>query len=106
MIGNCIKLAVSSIENVVNRERFENNGSSSSIMPQSSMNQNGVGGFLVVFIAFLIIVLLISLIGQFLWNFAVAGEEGGLFPFVKKAKSIWHILALYILLSLFFSGSN
>jgi hypothetical protein len=104
MIGNCIKLAVSSIETMVNKEKFGNN--SDSYMSASSMNQNGVGGFLVVFIAFLIIVLLISLVGQFLWNFAVAGEEGGLFPSVKKAKSIWHILALYILISLFFSGSN
>lgn len=95
MIANCITSGISSLETFLNKEKFSN---------ANGMNENDkLGNFFVVFIAFLIIVLLLSLVGQFLWNFCISGEQG-LFKGASEAKSIWHILALYILISLLFGG--
>jgi len=57
-------------------------------------------------ITFVIIILLLSLIGKYLWNSCVsgAGSGPGLFTFAKQADNIWQILGLYILASLMFGG--
>ena len=102
MIANCITSAVASVESLVNRERFSNG---SNAMMMSNGSKGGVGNFLIVFIAFLIIILILALVGQFLWNFCMAGENG-LFKAVNKCESIWQILALYILVALFLGTSH
>lgn len=60
----------------------------------------------VALITLVIIILLLSLIGKYLWNSCVcgAGSGPGLFTFAKRADNIWQILGLYILASLMFGG--
>jgi heme/copper-type cytochrome/quinol oxidase subunit 2 len=86
---------VSTVENFANNrnERFNGNG-------MDMMSPYKGENFIVVLITFLIIVLIISLIGQFLWNYVVHGKDA-LFNGANKAKNIWQILALYILVALF-----
>ena len=49
-----------------------------------------------VLIAFVISLILLSLIGKLLWN----GVIVDLFTCVRPAKSIWHILGLFVFVSL------
>lgn len=95
MINSCVKSLVSTVENFANNrnERFNGNG-------MDMMSPYKGENFIVVLITFLIIVLIISLIGQFLWNYVVHGKDA-LFNGANKAKNIWQILALYILVALF-----
>lgn len=67
--------------------------------------QNG-WAMAVALITLVIIILLLSLIGKYLWNSCVcgAGSGPGLFTFAKRADNIWQILGLYILASLMFGG--
>lgn len=70
--------------------------------------QNGwsVASMLIVFI---IMILLVTFIGYFLWNAVVAGagkNDTGLFTIVKRADSMWQILGLYIVIALLFGGVN
>ena len=61
----------------------------------------------VMLITFIILLLLLSLIGYYLWNYVVAGADKGdtgLFTFARKADSIWQIIGLFILTSIFFGG--
>ena len=57
-------------------------------------------------ITLVVIILLLSLIGKYLWNSCVsgAGSGTGLLTFAKPAENIWQILGLYILASLMFGG--
>lgn len=57
-------------------------------------------------ITLVVIILLLSLIGKYLWNSCVsgAGSGPGLLTFAKPAENIWQILGLYILASLMFGG--
>ena len=103
MIANCITSAVASIETFVNRERFANG--SNNAMSMTNGSKGGVGNFLIVFIAFLIIILILALVGQFLWNYCMCGPDG-LFYAVNPCTSIWQILALYILVALFLGTSH
>ena len=62
-----------------------------------------LGIFLASLLTFLVIILVLGLIGQWLWNFTLAGDNGkGLITVVKKADSVWQIIALYLLLGLLF----
>ena len=99
MISSCIKSLVKDIENFVNynNENFSNNDSNMNLLMSRFKSEN----FLVVFISFLIVILIISLIGQFLWNYIMHGPNA-LIKGCNEAKSIWQILALYILISLLF----
>ncbi len=99
MIGSCIKSLVQSVENFVSTSDREKFGNGPNMMP---MRINGGDNFIVVFISFLIVILIVSLIGQFLWNYVMTGPNA-LFKGCNEAKDIWQILALYILLSLFLS---
>jgi len=98
MIASCIKSLVKDIENFVNynSENFSNNDSNINMLMSKMKSEN----FIVVFISFLIVILIISLIGQFLWNYVLNGPNA-LIKGCNEAKSIWQILALYILISLF-----
>lgn len=58
-------------------------------------------------ITLIIIILIVVFIGFYLWNEVVAGagkNDTGLFTFAKRADSMWQILGLFILVSLFFGG--
>jgi hypothetical protein len=58
-------------------------------------------------ITLIIIILFVTFIGYFLWNAVVAGagkNDTGLFTCVKRADSMWQILGLFIVTSLFFGG--
>ena len=61
-----------------------------------------------VFITLIIVILLLSFIGLYLWNEVVAGsgKGTGLFTFAKPADSIWQILGLYVIMSLLFGGAR
>jgi len=63
-----------------------------------------VATFLISLITFLVVIVILGLVGQFLWNVSVAGDGkgSGLFTFAKKADNIWQILGLYLLLGLLF----
>ena len=47
-------------------------------------------------LAFIVALIILAFIGQYLWNNAVVD----LFSFAKPARSIWHILGLMIFISL------
>ena len=100
MIGSCVKSLVSSVENFVSSTEGFGNGSPGNMLPM--MRQPVGENFVVVFIAFLIVILIVSLIGQFLWNYVMSGPNA-LIKGCNKANDIWQILALYILISLFVS---
>jgi hypothetical protein len=51
---------------------------------------------LAAFFAFLLSIIIVSLIGMWLWNYSVVP----LFEFARPAKSIFHILGLMLFLSL------
>ena len=95
MINTCVNSLVSTIENFANG-RKENFNGASGVLPSEYKGQN----FIVVLITFLIIILIISLVGQFLWNYVMSGNNA-LIGGCNKAKNIWQILALYFLVALF-----
>lgn len=74
--------------------------------PSSALKSGRVMATAVALITLVIIILLLSLIGKYLWNSCVsgAGSGSGLFTFAKRADNIWQILGLYILASLMFGG--
>lgn len=55
---------------------------------------------LVAFLTIFVVLLLLLLVGKYLWNTVLVV----LFPMVKPAKSIWQILGLSILLGLIVPG--
>jgi hypothetical protein len=57
-------------------------------------------GVIVSFLSLIVLLLLLLLVGKYLWN----GVLVALIPAVKPAKSIWQILGLSILLSLIVPG--
>jgi hypothetical protein len=96
MINSCVHSLVGTIEKFASDRNERFNGNGVNMMPVAHKGEN----FLVVLITFLVIVLIVSLVGQFLWNYVVHGKDA-LFNGANKAKNIWQILALYILVSLF-----
>jgi len=71
-------------------ESFVNPDSSQSVK-QSSIE------FVAVLLAFIIALVILSLIGKLLWN----GIVVDLFSFARPAKSFWQILGLFVFVSLF-----
>jgi hypothetical protein len=57
---------------------------------------------LVSFLTLLVVLLLLLLVGKYLWNTVLVS----LMPFIKPAKSIWQILGLSILLGLISPGCS
>ena len=60
-------------------------------------------------ITLVITILFVTFIGFYLWNAVVAGagkNDTGLFTCVKRATSMWQILGLFIVASLFFGGCH
>ena len=58
-------------------------------------------------ITLIIIIIFVTFVGYYLWNSVVAGagkNDTGLFTCVRRADSMWQILGLWILISLFFGG--
>lgn len=57
-------------------------------------------------IVMVIVVVMLAVIGMYLWNtcFAGAGKGPGLFTFAKPAQDVWQVLGVYILVSLLFGG--
>lgn len=70
-------------------ENFVNPDSSASVK-QSSIE------FVAVLLAFIIALIILSLIGKLLWN----GVIVDLFSFARPVKSFWQILGLYVFVSL------
>lgn len=52
--------------------------------------------FITTFMTFLIVILLLSFLGKYLWNQVVVD----LFSFAKPAKSVWQILGLMVFVGL------
>ena len=58
-------------------------------------------------ITLIITILFVTFIGYYLWNEVVAGagkNDTGLFTCVRRADSMWQILGLFVVISLFFGG--
>jgi hypothetical protein len=70
------------------------------------LRSSGSNAILMV-VTFVLTLLLLSMIGYYLWNNVVAGADRGdtgLFTFAKKANSVWQIIGLFLLMSLFSGG--
>lgn len=57
-------------------------------------------------VTFVVVILILSVVGKYLWNAVLAGDtEGtGLLTVARKADTIWQILGLYILSALLFGN--
>ena len=55
-------------------------------------------------VTLLVVLLIISFIGQFLWNTFISGADGGkgLLTIARPAENVWQVLGLYIFIGLFF----
>ena len=58
-------------------------------------------------VVFLIILLAIAFFGKILWNELLAGhgKGSGFFTMIKPLPSVWHAIAMYVTLDLFFGSS-
>jgi hypothetical protein len=65
----------------------------------SKEKKEGYIAFVAFLLTFIISLVILSLIGQFLWNSSVVE----LFTCVRPAKSVWHILGLFLFTSLLLS---
>lgn len=65
----------------------------------SKEKKDGYIAFITFLLTFIISLLILSLIGQFLWNSSIVQ----LFTCVRPAKSVWHILGLFLFASLVLS---
>jgi uncharacterized membrane protein len=62
----------------------------------SKEKKDGYIAFVAFLLTFFISLLILSLVGQFLWNSSVVE----LFTCVRPAKSVWHVLGLFLFTSL------
>jgi len=65
----------------------------------SKEKKEGYIAFVTFLLTFIISLLILSLIGQFLWNSSIVE----LFTCVRPAKSVWHILGLFLFATLLLS---
>ena len=65
----------------------------------SKEKKEGYVAFVAFLLTFIISLIILSLIGQFLWNSSVVE----LFTCVRPAKSVWHILGLFVFTSILLS---
>jgi uncharacterized membrane protein len=65
----------------------------------SKEKKEGYIAFVTFLLTFIITLLILSLIGQFLWNSSIVE----LFTCVRPAKSMWHILGLFLFSTLLLS---
>jgi uncharacterized membrane protein len=65
----------------------------------SKEKKEGYIAFVTFLLTFIISLLILSLIGQFLWNSSIVE----LFTCVRPAKSVWHILGLFLFSTLLLS---
>jgi hypothetical protein len=59
-------------------------------------SRNSYAEFIAALLAFVLAIIILAFIGKFLWNDVIVE----LFSFAKPAKSMWHILGLFIFASL------
>ena len=58
-------------------------------------------------VTFVVVILILSVVGKYLWNEVVAGatkDSRGLITIAREASSIWQILGLYIISALMFGN--
>ena len=58
-------------------------------------------------VTFVVVILILSVVGKYLWNEVVAGstkDSRGLLTIAREASSIWQILGLYIISALLFGN--
>ena len=77
--------------------------------PNGKPNANSMNGMHIatMLITFVILILLLSMIGFYLWNSVVAGagkNDTGLITCARQADSVWQIIGLFILTSILFGG--
>jgi hypothetical protein len=79
----------------------ENFGTLNDSMDKLRQRKSGVE-LLVAVVTMVVVILLLSFIGLYLWNAVIAGADKGtgLITAAKPASSIWQILGMYILLAL------
>lgn len=62
---------------------------------------------LVKFIVFFVLIVIIAFIGKLLWNSFLAGsgkDAEGFFTFIKPLPTLWHAIAVYVTIGLFFGS--
>ena len=84
-----------SIDSFDNRETFNNDDGEK----KNSISQQFVSVFV-----FIIVLMVIAFCGQTLWNQFLAGSGNGkgFFTVIKPIPSLWHTMAVYLTLGLFF----
>jgi hypothetical protein len=86
-----------SVEAFIDKENEENFAVSPELF--NGNGQNNLSQLIAYLVAMVITLLIVSLIGKYLWNYSLVP----LVSVVKPAKNVYQILGLYILASLMFS---
>ena len=97
-LKNIVKTAVRSSGGGLRNERFSLQGETA----MGTDAQESVIEIIASLAAFIIMVIILSLIGQYLWNRIVAGagNGSGVFTGVKPIKSIAEMIGLYLIISM------
>ena len=65
--------------------------------------------FIAAVVIYIIFLILVLVVGKFLWNSVIAGSEPGstgLITIARPARSMWDVLLLFIFMNLFVGGSH
>ena len=102
VINRIVRTAAASASS---KEEFRLNEALTKLSENQSTAPNGMGGVELVaaVVTLFVILIIISFVGQFLWNAFIvgSGSNSGLLTFARPATSVWQILGLYIFVSLF-----
>ena len=103
VINNLVHAAAATINSKSRKEEFHLNDAV--VKMSEGQSSQGFGGVELVasVLTLFIVLIIVSFVGQFLWNAFIAGSgsNSGLLSFAKPATSVWQILGLYIFVALF-----
>ena len=69
--------------------------------------QRSLSTELIKFIVFFILIVIVAFMGKLLWNSFLAGsgkDAEGFFTFIKPLPTLWHAIAVYVSVGLFFGS--
>lgn len=102
VINRIVHTAAASATSLRSREGFRLNEALAKMSETQTTSPDGIGGVELVaaVVTLFVVLIVISFVGQFLWNAFIAGNNG-IISFARPATSVWQILGLYIFVSLF-----
>jgi len=86
------------------KERFDSEMTASNESVMNIVQTENFSEMISNLVSFLLVLLILTSVGKYLWNYVLAGEgrgATGLFTGVKKVDSIIQILALFLIIGLF-----